>query len=411
MHNRDSINIIILALPRWDTPYSSTAYSLAKELAKKNRVFYIDNPFTLKDFIALHNTRYIQSRKKALLTGRDNYTQVQGTPSNFTVVIPRMTIPINALPSGNLYNFLSKKNDNKIYLTIRKLIRDFDIREYIFINSFNPLYGKYFLQKLNPILSIYQAVDDISESRYMQKHGPRLEKRALQSADITLTTSIELTRLKSKHAQNVFYLPNAADISLFKQVSDHDFIEPKEIALEKRRIICYVGNLDGRVNYQLLKDIALYHRQKLILLIGPLNSNQFNEYQLDQISNVKHIGPKSIHLLPSYLQKVHCTIIPFKITTLTKSIYPLKLNEYLAAGKPVITTNFSEEVEKFKSVVYVARDSQAFNLLIDRAISEDSLVKEKERFNWVASNSWEARTKEFWKIVEAFLKAKANDTQ
>ncbi|WKN42331.1 glycosyltransferase [Tunicatimonas pelagia] len=410
MHNLDSIDIIMLALPRWDTPYSSTSYSLAKELAKSNRVFYIDNPFTVKDFITLHSTQYIQSRKKALLTGRDNYTKVKGAPPNFTVVTSPMTLPINALPIGKLYSLLSKRNDKIVYCTIKKLIQDFNIREYIFINSFNPLYGKYFLKKLTPVLSIYQAVDDISESRYMQKHGPRLETNALRSTDITLTTSIELTRLKSKYANNVFYLPNAADISLFKQVSNPNLAEPSEILGEKRRIICYIGNLDGRVNYQLLKDIALHHQQKLILLIGPLNSNEFNKYQLDQISNIKFIGAKNISLLPSYLQKVHCTIIPFKLTTLTKSIYPLKLNEYLAAGKPVITTNFSEEVEKFEPVVYVAQNNREFTSLINRAIAEDSPAKEQERYNWVAANSWEARAKEFWKITESFLIAKTNGT-
>ncbi len=89
-----------------------------------------------------------------------------------------------------------------------------------------------------------------------------------------------------------------------------------------------------------------------------------------------------------------------KKNTLTKSIYPLKINEYLAAGKPVVSTNFSEDVCAFSDVAYIADSHEEFVKAIGTAIVEDNDQKKQERTATAFSNSWQKRVEEFWKLIK-----------
>src|SRR5690606_17805391 len=97
-------------------------------------------------------------------------------------------------------------------------------------------------------------------------------------------------------------------------------------------------------------------------------------------------GPKPITELPRYLHYMDCTIIPFKCNELTKSIYPLKVNEYLAAGKAVVSTNFSEDIAEFKNIVYLAASHEEFINNIDKAI-EEKMSKVDERVKTAEGNT------------------------
>jgi hypothetical protein len=110
-------DIICFALSRWDAPISSPALSLAKEFARKNRVFYIDHPFSWKDFYSSRHTPEIQKRKKALLRGKDIYHHDPLLPGNLTAVTTRLTLPINFLSPGFLYDRFARYNDRILLRT------------------------------------------------------------------------------------------------------------------------------------------------------------------------------------------------------------------------------------------------------------------------------------------------------
>ena len=89
---------------------------------------------------------------------------------------------------------------------------------------------------------------------------------------------------------------------------------------------------------------------------------------------------------------------------LTKSIYPLKINEYLTAGKPVIATAFSEDIKDFGDVAYVAATEEEFVQKIDDAINEDSAEKRQARIEKALANTWEALIKSFWDTLDLVIK-------
>lgn len=397
---RKERDIIILGLSRWDNIYSSTIYSLGKEFSKNNRVFYIDNPFTWKDFISNYKTKSIQIRKQALLFGKNRYRKIDGLPENFTAVTPGLTLPINWMKPGNMYESLSRFNDRILFSAIRKLIKDFNISDYIFINSFTPAYARNFPKDIKPAINIYQTVDDISQESYIARHGVRLEQEAVTKADITLATSKELTRLKSQYSDKVYHLPNAADISLFKRAVNEKFDRPAEIKGITQKIICYTGNIGLRLDYELLRKVALSHPDKILLMVGPKGNDSYKKAGLDKVDNILFTGSKDISELPAYLQHVDCAIIPFEYSVLTKSIYPLKINEYLAAGKAVVSTAFSEDISDFRHVAYIADTEKEFISMIGKAIEEESAEAVEKRIKAAETNTWKARVERFWEIIE-----------
>ena len=399
-------DIVMLALPRWDGPYSSTAYSLAKALSKHVRVFYVDNPVTVKEYFVKRNTEQIKFRKNALLYGTDIFSMPDPEHPNLFTVTPRLTLPINWLTAGFIYDSLSKVNDAIVSEAINKIIKSFAIKKYVLVNSFNPLFGRYPALNIKPVLTVYQSVDDISQSPYMDKHGPRLENEAIQKADFTIVTSTELKRLKSEHSPNVYLLPNAANVNLFQRAAKDELPVPAEIDKLPRdkKVICYTGNICHRLDYTLLAKIANNHSDKILLMVGPFANLNYKTAGLDKLPNVVFTGRKKIEELPAYLRYSDCCIIPFLCNQLTKSIYPLKINEYLSAGKPVVTTNFSEDIVTFNEVANVAENHDEFLRQIDKAIYEDSPEKRHQRILVAANNNWEARAHHFIELTGEFLK-------
>ena len=130
------------------------------------------------------------------------------------------------------------------------------------------------------------------------------------------------------------------------------------------------------------------------VFVGRVTQSTY-EKRLSAFPNVQIVGSQPPATLPAWVQKFDVCLIPFVKNELTKGIYPLKINEYLAAGKPVVATRFAD-LSDFESVVYIADDDNAFL----RLAQGDYSNTDSGRFKHFASqNSWAARSKEFSKLL------------
>ena len=390
-------DLIIFTMSRFDDPYSSTIFSLAKELSARRRVFYIDHPFTVKDALLHFNKPQIQNRRTTWLTGNKRYRKLN---DQLTVVIPPPTLPINWLPTGEWYARAAAWSEQKMQRLFRQLLADFEIEEYVFINSFNP----FFLQQLPadrpPKLYVYQTTDDLSQAPYVAKHGVGLEQQLFARADVVLATSQALRDYAANYAQQVHLLPNAADVSFFNTAYTETLPRPNDLKSIEKPIVLYVGNVSYlRMDFALLKQLATDQADKHFVFIGPIDSEVHREYGLHEQPNVSFLGGRPFSEMPAYLQHSQCCIIPFLCNQLTQSIYPLKINEYLAAAKPVVTTPFSPDIRRFKLVVKLASDAASFGRAIEEAISTDSKAKQRERMAVAAQNSWAARAEQLEELL------------
>ncbi len=401
------LDIIYFTLFPWDHPYSSVSLSFAKEFAKNNRIFYVNHPYSLKDFAGNFNSKMAKERRGHLLTNKMRYEKIEGVSENIIGIHPPLTLPINWLSEGGLYKSLSAYNNKIILNTIKNVIKDYKLDNFIFLNCFNPYFAGALPKDFGQIVNIYQNIDDMSEEPYTAKHGARLEREVATAADIVTVTSTNLWELMSPYNDEVHIVHNAADISNFERVIHEKFEKPEEIKHVTGKVIGFVGNLDHcRIDYPLLKKVAEKHSDKTILLVGPINNTEYKEIGLDQLPNIIFAGSKDITELPRYLQHMDCTMIPFLCNTLTKSIYPLKINEYLAAGKAVISTSFSKDIRGFADYIYLAENHEKFLNLIDLALAENSEEKIQSRNALARTNTWAARVEEFWKILEDYMMKK-----
>ena len=402
MEDYRTYDIIMMAIFRWNGPYSSTSIAMAKVFSESNRIFYINHPYTYRDYYGLLKAPSYQKLRQSLIKESPVYEKDPTLSDNFTSVYPPLTIPINFLPKGAIYNQLAAYNNKKIINTIRQTIEDHDIKQYIFINCFNPFFVPILPKEFHPALNIYQCVDDISQSEYLANHGSYLEKEAIKNADLTLTTSTELYRLQSAYTKQIEVLHNAADIRKFQQAIHINYPRPKELEGIKGPIIGYIGNLDEvRINYHLLKKTALAHPDKTLVLIGPINNTIYKTIGLDQLPNVVFLDKINTEALPPYLKYFDCAIIPFAYNQLTKSIYPLKINEYLAAGRAVVSTAFSEDIKSFEDQIFLVETDEQFIEAIEEAVLANSETDVQKRVNKAKTNSWEARVEHFWKIINS----------
>lgn len=388
------------SMSRWDGDLSSAAYSIAKELAKTNKVFYIDYPYTVTDYMREKDLPTLKRRKKAILQGKNIYTKVPGVPDNFTAVTPKLMIPINALPEGRLYNILSNRNNQKFFKTVQRILDDHDIKEYIFFNSFNLFYGVKLPKSIKPEIFVYQSRDDI-RAIPGHEHGVTGERKAIKNADVLMTTSTNLKKvLEREGGNNVKILPNAAQTDLFRTALSGKFEKPKELVGNTKPIVGYVGHIGLRIDFELLTKTLRTHSDKLFLFVGPGDYSPFTTENFHEYPNVIFVGPKKLSELPRYLHFMDVAIIPFLKNELTKSIYPLKMNEYLAAGKAIVTTNFSIDVDSFKDVAYVCNEHDEFVASINEALLSNTKENVNKRVQTSEGNAWSDRIELFWEILE-----------
>ena len=389
--------IFIITMSRWDGDVSSASLALAKVLSRDNPIFYLDYPYSWADVWRERNQPTVKKRMKALLWGKNYMINIPHQSKNFVAVTPKPSLPIYSLPAGKLYNFASNYNDYQLSKIIKKICQEKGYKNYIFINSFNPTYLAKIDKYLSPTLSIYQSRDAIEE---IKGHGLGKENICAKHYNLVMATSKQLCRnISLRTAQNVNYFPNGGDVQLFKTALTETLPKPKELENIKTPIIGYTGAVCQRIDYDLMVKIAAQNPDKTIVMVGPRKDKEFTNIKLDDYKNIVFVGSKRIEELPAFLQYFDCTIIPFAKTNLTGGIYPLKINEYLAAGKAVITTNFSEDIATFEKSIFLANDHETFLKMIDLAIADNSIQQKHLRLATATNNAWEKRVELLWDLA------------
>jgi glycosyltransferase involved in cell wall biosynthesis len=351
----------------------------------------------LRDVLAglRQNDLALRRRLRCILTGRNAVETLDSIPENFVVVTPPLTLPINWLPPGRVYDFFQRFNNGIVLRAIRRALKTEQMEEFVFINCYDPFYAGWLPLDLGAKTCIYHCIDDITQNAYTARHGERLENEACRHADFTFVTSTNLARLKAPHARRIVKYVNAADFSVFQQVLTQQYPRPELLAGRSGPVIGFIGNLDElRIDYALLKKIALHFPDTTLLLVGPLNSKAPAAIGLDRLPNVIFAGARRLHDLPPLLQHMDCVLIPFLCNTLTFSIYPLKINEYLAAGKPVVSTCFSEDIRTFADHCFLAETPEDFLTQIERALLENDPALVRRRTALAQTNTWEARIRQ-----------------
>ncbi len=196
----------------------------------------------------------------------------------------------------------------------------------------------------------------------------------------------------------VAMVSNGVEYSHWQNKSDEIPKKIKGIVDKENVIIGYFGALAKWIDYKLIRKIAEERPNYEIVLIGFLYDNEFEKSGIENMSNIHYLGVIDYNELPVYAKYFTISIIPFLLNNITESTNPVKLFEYMALNKPIVTTNL-RECRKYKSVL-IGRDNNEFIEKLDYAINID---KNDIYYDYLREealeNTWRKKAEIFYELI------------
>ncbi|MCQ6959666.1 glycosyltransferase [Mucilaginibacter aquariorum] len=386
-------NILCISGTEWNGNYIKAVVELMKVLSAKNKVLFVENAYTYKDALAgVSNKDKVDFARAVGL--KDRIKTIQTDKGGAVhILFPPLVFPVNFLPNGALYNSLLKFNAWLLRRSVKKALKRLDMQsELINFTSFNPGMGLMTGRTFNEKTLIYHCYDEIKGAPlWSSKHGLRLEAGFMKMVDAVIVTSKGLYDSKKDFCKQCFIVKNAVKVDLFKKgfskTPDHS-----------KKVIGYVGTIDDRGDYDILQHLFTAMPDAEFVFVGRILSDR-GEAILRKYPNVRVEGPKMPEQLPPYLQTFSVGIIPFVKDDFTKGIYPMKINEYLAAGLPVVSTAFGD-IADFASLIKITDDKETFLQYVQSEIAEDTPEKREARLKTAENNTWDQRVEEISAVIE-----------
>lgn len=257
-----------------------------------------------------------------------------------------------------------------------------------------------FIGKLGENMVCYDKTEDFAYKHdwnsMLQRHMEKNDAKIIEKADLIFVQTKEILEKISAVKKNVFLVPNGVDISWFVNNTEKETININNIS---HPILGYSGNSSSRLDFELLKYILMRHPDWSLVLIGQLVPGADEFSLVKDLKNIHFLGIKTYEELPLYLKKFDVCLIPHKIDKFTESQSPLKLFDYLAAGKPIVSTNIAG-VRDFKNIVRIGHTKEDFVSLLEEVLTNDSKEEIEKRQAIASQNSWEKRVEEVYKILK-----------
>lgn len=349
-------------------------------------ILYFDPPVTylapLKDKTAWK--RLFMYRKSGARGARDNLT-VYATP------------PV--LPFFNKNRVINKINQKKIARFVRKKMK---------LHGFeNPILWCYSPTSADaaPYIPhsslVYDCVDRHSAYKGFidEETVNTLEKNLSEQANTVFATAIGLYDTLSQYNKNAVMLPNGVNFEHFNRAANETFEIPEDMKDIKHPIVGFVGMLQECIDYDKIELIAKSRPDWSVVLIGKALPGVNLDY-LKQYKNIHFLGMKKYDDLPAYIQNFDVCLNVFRDGNLSRDVSPLKFYEYLATGKPIVSTPQPEQVLGYSDSVYISYGENDFIKRCEEAMAEPDNAKRDLRIAYARACSWDARVREMEEILK-----------
>ncbi|MFO1060585.1 MAG: glycosyltransferase family 1 protein [Dongiaceae bacterium] len=264
-----------------------------------------------------------------------------------------------------------------------------------------------FAGHLAPALTIYDCMDELSAFRGAPPELARREEELLRRADLVLTGGHSLYEAKRRRHGSVHAFPSSVDLAHFARAR-----RPSPLALDQDRLprprLGYYGVIDERLDTRLLAEVARLRPHWQLVMVGPVV--KIDPAELPRAPNLHYLGGRPYEELPDYLAGWDVALMPFAINRSTRYISPTKTPEYLAGGRPVVSTPVPDVVRAYgePGLVAIAGDPQGFVAAIERCLGP------WDRAGWLrrvdaalAGQSWDATWSAMAAQIDRALEAAA----
>lgn len=258
-------------------------------------------------------------------------------------------------------------------------------------------------------LSIYHVVDEYTGYTGLSDVGrarlAALEQDLLNAVDLTITVSPELVEAKAGPGRDIELVENAVDVRVFEDAIARD-APPEDLAGIPRPRLGYSGLIGRRLDMPLLLELADRRSDWSLVLVGKIDRRQCESSlrELEARDNVYFLGQKDAAAVPDYVGGFDLGLLPYELDAETVHISPLKMYEYLAAGKPVVATDIPAARRK-QRLVAVAKDRASFADACERALEPASDNAVSSRVEEARANTWDDRVEQICMTIRKRLVA------
>ena len=374
--------IICLSTTNWH-PYPTRKQQVMGRL-KGHRILYFDPPVSriapLKDPAAAQRLRAWRG---------------EGEPVSDSLTV-YATPPV--WPMYNRHRLINRVNQRAQARYIKRIMAAHGFRDPV-LWCYSPVAAD--LTELVPHSAVvYDCVD--RHSAYGGLMSPRvvdgMERDLAQRADVVFATAQGLYDTLKEYNENTFLVPNGADFSLFHKAAAGDLPFPDDLFNVKNPILGFVGMIQPCIDLELLTAVADARPDWSFVLIGkPLPGVDVSPLQAR--SNIRLLGLKPYKELPRYLARFDVCLNLFRVSDLSKDVSPLKFYEYLATGKPVVSTPQPLQVRDYADAIYIGDTKESFLAACEQALAERNPWMAEQRVRYGKEASWEARVEQMAEVL------------
>jgi UDP-galactopyranose mutase len=364
-----SADLLCLSHLRWNFVYQRPQHLMSR-YAKTRRVFFVEEP-VFEDV----------SEPRVAIEAHDGVI----------VVVPK-------LPHGY--------NREQILVAQRAVLDHLIEAEGIarFVAWYYTPLALQFAGHLKPVATVYDCMDELSAFKNAPPELIAFEQQLLRKADVVFTGGQSLYEAKKHRHKNIHAMPSSVDVAHFAaaRTIDRDPDDQRNIPHPR---LGFFGVLDERLDIPLLDGIAEARPDWQFVMIGPVV--KIDPADLPRRPNIHYLGGKKYEELPHYLSGWDVALLLFARNDATRFISPTKTPEYLAAGKPVVSTSIRDVVSPYgdRDLVRIADAVPDFVRACEDALREPPEPRRVRADVFLRGTSWD-RT---WAKTAALLDAALNE--
>jgi glycosyltransferase involved in cell wall biosynthesis len=387
-------DILCFSSTDWDGVWGSRQQVMLRFARRGYRVLFVERPIGLEHF-----WRYPAFRQRKLRRWREGIRPV--ADSLWIVSLPLL------LPGKYYSPFINRLNQRITLTASRRYLRQLEFSKPI-LWLYNPEQSD-LIGQFQENLSIYHCIDEWTANTTGRKRRTiaALEKELLHNVDLVFANSPPTFENKRRHNPQTYRIPSGADVEHFAQSASVTWAEHPAIAALPRPRIGYSGHVNERLDYAILKELAGQRPDWTVVFVGdtyPWTMGTPALQQLNALPNVHFLGKRPFAEMPALLKGMDVCLLPYVADERGYFRSPLKLYEYLAAGKPVVSTPHPEAAE-LAAVVYQAASPAAFVQAVAQALSDDNGEMQHQRQLVAQQHSWDRRVDEMEQVMQVVMGA------
>jgi glycosyltransferase involved in cell wall biosynthesis len=371
-------DLVCFAHLHWDFVWQRPQHLLSR-FAQYGRVFYVEDAFFhVDDVIEPHmEVKERQNGVKVLVVHLPNHLRGDEAAS-----------------------------DQAQFGVLSRFFAENGLNQYVFWYYTPMALGKSRL--FTPALTVYDCMDELAQFKFAPPELRQREQELFEKADLVFTGGQRLYESKREQHHDAHAFPSSIDKQHFGQARNPELAEPADQAGIAHPRIGFFGVVDERLDIELLRQLATNHPEWQFVIIGPVV--KIDPASLPHNDNIHYLGGKDYQELPAYLRGWDVATLLFARNESTEFISPTKTPEYLAAGRPVVSTSIRDVVRPYgdMNLVQIADDPQEFGQAITRALEQGKDASWRTRTDsYLATISWDLTWQNMVQLMQSRLTAKS----